>query len=48
MAWYVVTVGRHTGVYCSWEACHDQVNGFKGACYKKYKTKDEAMEAFHG
>ena len=48
MAWYVVSVGRQTGVYSTWEACHDQVNGFKGACYKKYKTKDEAMEAFHG
>jgi viroplasmin and RNaseH domain-containing protein len=24
------------------------VIGFKGACYKRYKTKEEAMAAFHG
>jgi len=41
MAWYVVHVGRKTGVFSTWDACHDQVIGFKGACYKKYKTREE-------
>ncbi|AQK73005.1 hypothetical protein ZEAMMB73_Zm00001d017367 [Zea mays] len=48
MAWYVVHVGRQTGVYSSWEACHAQVNGCKGACYKRYNSREEAMTAFNG
>jgi viroplasmin and RNaseH domain-containing protein len=44
--WYVVTRGRQTRVFSTWEACHAQVNGFKGACYKGYKSKDEALVAF--
>lgn len=47
MSWYVVTHGRCTGVFSGWKKYHDLVNGFKGACYKKYKTKEEAMDAFH-
>jgi viroplasmin and RNaseH domain-containing protein len=43
MTWYVVHCGRQTGLFSSWEACHAQVNGFKGACYKGYKYKEEAM-----
>ena len=48
MSWYVVRVGRQTGVFSSWEACHAQVDGFSGACYKKYRTKEEAFSAFYG
>jgi viroplasmin and RNaseH domain-containing protein len=47
MTWYVVSCGRQTGVFATWEGCHAQVNGFKGACYKGYKTKAEAFEAYH-
>jgi viroplasmin and RNaseH domain-containing protein len=46
MTWYVVTRDRQTGVFSTWEACHAQVNDFKGACYKGYKSKDEALVAF--
>jgi hypothetical protein len=45
MTWYVVHRGCQTGVFSSWEACHAQVNGFKGACYRGYKSKDEALAA---
>ena len=48
MAWYVVYVGRQTGVFSSWGDCHAQVDGFSGACYKKYRTKEEAFSAFYG
>lgn len=48
MAWYVVNHGRKTGIFASWEECHRHVNGFLGALYKKYKTKEEAMAAFFG
>jgi viroplasmin and RNaseH domain-containing protein len=33
-----------TGLF-SLEAYHAQVNGFKGACYKGYKSTEEAMAA---
>ena len=48
MAWYVVHVSRQTGVFSSWRNCHAQVDGFSGACYKKYRTKEEAFSAFYG
>jgi viroplasmin and RNaseH domain-containing protein len=43
MTWYVVHGGCQTRLFFSLEACHAQVNGFKGACYKGYKSKDEAL-----
>lgn len=46
MPWYVVWVGRRTGVFSSWEDTHRQVAGFSGACYMKYNTRDEAMTAY--
>ena len=48
MAWYVVHVGKEPGVYSSWAEAHAQVDGFKGNCYKKYKTRNEALIAFYG
>ena len=47
MTWYVVHHGRQSGVFSSWEECHAQVNGFKGACYKGYKSKHEAVAAYN-
>lgn len=46
MAWYVVFIGREPGVYNSWAKAHDQVHGFKGNCYKKYRSRQAADEAF--
>ena len=46
--WYVVTRGRKTRIFTSWEECHEHVNGFPGALFKKYKTKEEATAAFFG
>ena len=48
MAWYVVHRGRKPGVYASWDIAHVQVNGFNGACYKKFKSKEEGDQAFYG
>ena len=45
MAWYVVHVGRRTGLFYCWEDCHAQINGFSGACYKRYNSKEEAITA---
>ena len=44
---YVVWIGLNPGVYESWEACKQQVEGWKGAVYKGFATREEAMEAFN-
>ena len=44
--YYVVWRGRKPGVYSSWAACREQVEGFEGAMYKAYPTLDMARRAF--
>lgn len=34
-------------MFSTWEATHQQVVGYPGACYKGYSSKDEAMAAFN-
>ena len=43
---YVVWNGAEDGVYTSWEACKEAVEGFSGAKYQAFKTEGEAEEAF--
>ena len=40
---YSVQKGRAPGVYSSWEACKEQVDGFSGAVFKAFKTLPEAQ-----
>jgi viroplasmin and RNaseH domain-containing protein len=42
----VVYSGRHSGVYDSWKACHEQVNRYKYNCFKGYDTREEAEHAY--
>ena len=42
---YAVAKGKTTGIFTEWKECYDRVNGFSGAIYKKFKTKEDA-EAF--
>lgn len=44
--YYVVWNGPSPGVYSSWEACQEAVNGVSGAKYKSFKTETEAEDAF--
>ena len=44
--YYVVWNGAEDGVYTSWEACKEAVEGFSGAKYQAFKTEAEAEEAF--
>ncbi len=46
--YYVVWEGRETGVFDSWDSCKKSVQGFEGAKYKSFKTKELAEEAFKG
>ncbi len=45
---YVVWKGRKTGIFTTWEACAAQVNGFFGAEYKAFDSRDEAEAAWQG
>jgi ribonuclease HI len=42
---YVVWIGRKPGIYSSWEDCKKQVDGFEGAKYKGFPTKELATAA---
>ena len=40
--YYAVRNGRKTGIFESWAECQKQINGFSGAQYKSFLTKEEA------
>jgi ribonuclease HI len=44
--YYVVWVGRKTGVFDAWDECNEQISGFPKAVYKSFKTKELAEQAF--
>ena len=43
--YYAVRKGLVPGIYTSWGECQQNINGFSGAEYKGFSTKEEA-EAF--
>ena len=43
---YVVWAGHHPGVYETWMECKHQIDGFNGAVYKSFPTKELAETAF--
>jgi ribonuclease HI len=44
--YYVVWKGFAPGVYDSWEECKAQTDGFPGAQFKSFTTKEAAVKAF--
>lgn len=44
--YYVVWVGRQTGVFETWSDCNKQILHFPKAVYKSFKTKELAEQAF--
>lgn len=44
---YVVWNGVVPGVYSSWNDCKKQVEGYEGALYKSFSTREEADEAYN-
>lgn len=44
--YYVVWSGKQTGIFTSWAMCKEQVDGFKGAQYKSYPSRQKAEAAF--
>lgn len=45
---YAVRKGLQTGIFTSWDACKQQVEGYPGAEYKGFKTQAEAEEYLNG
>ncbi|MBR5803471.1 MAG: ribonuclease H family protein [Bacteroidaceae bacterium] len=45
--YYVVWHGVEPGIYTDWDACKQQINGFEGAIYKSFSTREEAEEAYN-
>ncbi len=39
---YAVRKGRKSGIYKTWDECRSLVDGFKGAQYKSFATREEA------
>lgn len=44
MPFYAVHKGRIPGIYKDWTTCHEQVNKFSGAVYKKFPTEKQAND----
>jgi ribonuclease HI len=42
MKYYAVKAGRIIGVFDSWAACQESINGFPGADFKSFSTQEEA------
>lgn len=41
---YAVRKGKTTGIFLTWDECKAQVDGFSGAEYKSFSTKEEAED----
>lgn len=41
--YYAVKAGKKTGIFRTWEECQASVNGYSGAVFKSFKTKEEAV-----
>lgn len=46
--YYVVWNGRKTGIFTTWEGCSAQVNGYPGAEYKSFPSREAAEQAWRG
>lgn len=46
--YYAVKAGRICGIYENWEDAKEQINGFSGAVYKGFSTREEAQEYIAG
>lgn len=43
---YVVWRGNEVGVFDSWDRCRQQIEGYKGALYKSFDSRESAEQAF--
>lgn len=43
-SYYAIYKGRSPGIVTTWKECQDSINGFSGAIYKKFNTRDLAQQ----
>lgn len=48
MKYYAVKVGIKPGIYLTWDECKKNVFGYKGAIYKKFENKEDAINFING
>lgn len=41
---YAVQKGKEPGIYDTWAECEENIKGYKGAVFKKFKVKEDAEE----
>jgi len=46
--YYAVRKGRQPGIYQDWDSCKAQVDGFAGAQYKSFSTREDAAQYLAG
>ncbi|KAG1766012.1 hypothetical protein EV702DRAFT_1050802 [Suillus placidus] len=46
VCWYVVTIGRETGIFQGWHNVHSLVVGVPGACFGRYSSHASADESY--
>jgi ribonuclease HI len=46
--YYAVAIGRKTGIYTTWAEAKKEIDGFHGARYKKFKSKEDAESFIKG
>lgn len=46
--YYAVKQGRTPGLYYTWDECKAQVDGYSGAVYKSFPTKERALSFLEG
>jgi ribonuclease HI len=46
--YYVVWIGRQTGIFKSWGECEEQIKGYHGAKHKSFETLELAEKASNG
>ncbi len=46
--YYAVKTGRKIGIYNTWKECHEQVNKYQGAEFKKFESQEEAQNFIDG
>ena len=46
--YYAVRKGRQAGIYQDWDSCKAQVDGFAGAQYKSFSTREAAAQYLAG
>lgn len=44
MKYYAVKVGKKTGLFSTWDECKENITEFKGAVYKSFSNKEDALD----